>query len=195
MSAAARSPATSSGRATARSISRSAPAPSSIRTPSPACKPSPSNPARCSTAARSPRRAWSSLPAAHWRPARPASPAARSNISGTLSFAAGADYLDTIIDPNASEASVSGAVTLGGGTVAISPYSAVQTGTSYTILTDAAGGLGNSNTFSPAVSYEHLTGTLSYSNPDDVVLTFATPMGCATGRTPLPSNAFSSTRV
>ena len=87
------------------------------------------------------------------------------NISGPLSFAAGADYLDTIIDPNASEASVSGAVTLGGGSVVISPYSAVLTGTPYTILTDAGGGLGGGNTFSPTVSYEHPTGTLSYSNP------------------------------
>ena len=106
------------------------------------------------------------------------------NISGTLSFAAGANYLDTIIDPNVSEASVSGAATLGGGTVAISPYSAVQTGTPYTILTDSGGGLGvGGNSFSAApISYEHLTGALSYSNPDDVVLTFSlNTAGCATG--------------
>ena len=104
-------------------------------------------------------------------------------IGGTLSFVPGASYVDTIVGTgNVSLASVNGAATLGGGSVVISPYSALQTGTPYTILTDTSGGLGiGGNTFSAApISFEHLTGSLSYS-ADDVFLTFAAPAGCATG--------------
>ncbi|MGA9430940.1 MAG: hypothetical protein WBV65_15555, partial [Xanthobacteraceae bacterium] len=94
-------------------------------------------------------------------------------------------YVDTIVGTGpgiVSLASISGTATLGSGTVAISPHSAVQAGTSYTILTDTSGGLGvGGNTVAPTVSFEHLTGALSYGNPDDVVLTFSLPTGCATG--------------
>src|ERR1700728_4698710 len=143
------------------------------------------------TAARSPapapsHRRQASIGGGRLHPGLPGTAGGVLTIAGALTFVPGASYVDTISDTglgSVSLASVAGTATLGGGSVVISPYSAVQTGTPYTILTDTGGGLGvGGNTFSTApISFEHLTGTLSYSNPDDVVLSFALPAGCATG--------------
>ena len=98
-------------------------------------------------------------------------------IAGSLTFVPGASYVDTIFDTGLALSAWLGqrrsdARRRLGRDLAVQR---VQTGTPYTILTDTGGGLGVcGNTFSAApISYEHLTGALSYSNPDDVVLTFA----------------------
>jgi uncharacterized protein YhjY with autotransporter beta-barrel domain len=94
------------------------------------------------------------------------------NITGSLVFASSAMYLDTISGGNASRTAVTGAATLGGASVQIASGSMITAGTKYTILTDTLGGIGGSNTFAGAVSYNGQTGTLSY-DADDVYLTFA----------------------
>jgi hypothetical protein len=106
------------------------------------------------------------------------------SVVGALTFVSGATYLDTIISPNVGDITVSGAATLGGAMVAITPQSAVQLNTPYTILTDdgtAGGALGtsNGNAFSGVLGFDHLTGTLSYTG-DTVSVSFAAPSGCNT---------------
>jgi uncharacterized protein with beta-barrel porin domain len=93
------------------------------------------------------------------------------NIAGNLVFASAAAYLETISGAASSKTTVTGAVTLGGASVRIASGSTVTAGTKYTILTDTLGGLGGGNIFSPTVTYNGQTGTLSY-DADDVYLMF-----------------------
>ncbi len=107
-------------------------------------------------------------------PGTPGSAGTELDISGTLTFASGAGYLDTIAGANASETSITGTATLGGATVTVAAGSTVETNTKYTILADTGGGIGGSNTFSGSVTYGGLVGTLSY-DADHAYLEFSGP--------------------
>ena len=71
------------------------------------------------------------------------------SVSGALTFASGAAYLDNINGLSTSEILVSGAATLGGATLTIASGSTVTAGHTYTILADGSGGLGGGNIFNP----------------------------------------------
>ena len=107
-------------------------------------------------------------------PGTPGTAGTNLNVSGSVSFASGADYLDTISGASASATAITGTATLGGATVTIAGGSTVNAGTQYTILTDTGGGLGGSDTFNPTVNYGGMVGTLTY-NADNVFVNFAAP--------------------
>ncbi len=106
------------------------------------------------------------------------------NVTGNVSFASTADYLDTISGSNAAKTTITGNVTLGDATVTVAPGSVVNAGTRYTIVADTDAGIGGTNTFNPTVMYHGMVGTISY-DADDVYLTFSLSMTCYTG--PYPS--------
>ena len=95
-------------------------------------------------------------------------------VSGNLTIASGATYQTTLNATTASLAQVSGTATLTGASLNIVMSGGPTTGTRYTILTDAAGGLGGTDTFDVStLTYNGLIGRLS--NLTDVFLTFAPP--------------------
>jgi uncharacterized protein with beta-barrel porin domain len=107
-------------------------------------------------------------------PGTPGTAGTTLHVSGTITFASGAIYLDTINAGTASKTAVTGTATLGGATVQLASGSAVTIGAKYTILTDTGGGLGGSNTFAGGITFNRFNGALSY-DADDVFLTFTTP--------------------
>ena len=116
-------------------------------------------------------------------PGLPGTAGGTLNIAGTLTFARRRELCrHHLRHRRASAGAVTGTATLGGATVAISPQSALQTGTPYTILTDTGGGLGvGGNTFAPTDQLRAPDRDAQLQQPDDVVLNFAAPAGCATG--------------
>ena len=100
----------------------------------------------------------------------PGTAGGKLTITGGVSFASGADYLEAIYGASASETTISGTATLGGAAVTIASGSTVTARTTYTILGAAA----LSGTSNPSVTYDGLVGAISYVS-DDVDLMFALP--------------------